>query len=380
MSVKLKPLADQVIVITGASSGIGLATARKAAQAGAAVVLASRNEDVLRAVCEEINQAGGRAHPVTGDVGSPEDVEKIARAAVARFERFDTWINDAGVGLYGELMQTPAADHERLFRTNYFGVVNGSLEAVKHFRKRGGPGAIINLGSVLSDVASPMMGAYSASKHAVKGFTDALRIELAREKAPIAVTLIKPSSVSSPFADHARNLMDRAATVPPPHYAPEVVADAILYAAQHPTRDLDVGAGARPLAFASAAAPGFSDKLLGMVMPPLTRRRGAKPLGDNLYEAGVDGQTEGAHLRGRGFSVYTEAQKHPGVTVGLGALALTALAAFLARDAIGRNARPIIVRAVRPMLVKTAMRHPIKAATLAAKHPREAAKLASSLR
>jgi short-subunit dehydrogenase len=380
MAVKLKPLADQVIVITGASSGIGLATARKAAEAGAAVVLASRNDDVLRAICAEINEAGGRAHPVAGDVGSPEDVEKIARAAIARFERFDTWINDAGVGLYGELMQTTAADHERLFRTNYFGVVNGSLEAVKHFRKRGGPGAIINLGSVQSDVASPMMGAYSASKHAVKGFTDALRIELAREKAPVSVTLIKPSSISTPFADHARNLMDKAATVPPPHYAPEVVADAILYAAQHPTRDLDVGAGARPLAIASSAAPGFSDKLLGAVMPRLTRRRGAKPLADNLYEAGVDGQTVGAHLRGRRFSVYTEAQKHPGLTVGLGALALTALAAFLARDSIGRTARPLIARTVRPMFVKTAMSHPLRTAALAAKHPRKAAKLASSLR
>lgn len=380
MAVKLKPLAEQVIVITGASSGIGLATARKAAQAGAAVVLASRNEEVLRAVCKEINDAGGRAHPVSGDVGSPEDVEKIARAAIARFERFDTWINDAGVGLYGELMQTPTADHERLFRTNYFGVVNGSLEAVKHFRKRGGPGAIINLGSVLSDVATPMMGAYSASKHAVKGFTDALRIELAREKAAISVTLIKPSSISTPFADHARNLMDKAATVPPPHYAPEVVADAILYAAQHPTRDFEVGAGGRPFAIASAAAPGLSDRLLGAVMPPLSRRRGAKPLSDNLYEAGVDGQTEGAHLRGRRFSLYTEAQKHPGLTFGLGALAVTALAAFLARDIIGRNARPMIVRAVRPMLVRGATRHPLATATLAAKHPREAARLAAALR
>ena len=380
MAVKLKPLAEQVIVITGASSGIGLATARKAAQAGAAVVLASRNDDVLRAVCKEINDAGGRAHPVSGDVGSPEDVEKIARAAIARFERFDTWINDAGVGLYGELMQTPTADHERLFRTNYFGVVNGSLEAVKHFRKRGGPGAIINLGSVLSDVATPMMGAYSASKHAVKGFTDALRIELAREKAAISVTLIKPSSISTPFADHARNLMDKAATVPPPHYAPEVVADAILYAAQHPTRDFEVGAGGRPFAIASAAAPGLSDRLLGAVIPPLSRRRGAKPLSDNLYEAGVDGQTEGAHLRGRRFSLYTEAQKHPGLTFSLGALAVTALAAFLARDIIGRNARPMIVRAVRPMLVRGATRHPLATATLAAKHPREAARLASALR
>ncbi|MBT9470362.1 MAG: SDR family oxidoreductase [Pseudomonadota bacterium] len=380
MAVKLKPLADQVIVITGASSGIGLATARKAAKAGAAVVLASRNEEALRTVCKEINDAGGRAHPVVGDVGDPADVEKISRAAVARFERFDTWINDAGVGLYGELMQTPAADHERLFRTNYFGVVNGSLEAVKHFRKRGGSGAIINLGSVLSDVATPMLGAYSASKHAVKGFTDALRIELTREKLPVAVTLIKPSSISTPFADHARNLMDKAPRALPPHYAPDVVADAILHAAQHPIRDMAVGAGGRPLVLASAAAPNFTDKLLAKIVPPLSRRRGEKVLGDNLYEAGSGGHTEGEHLRGRRFSVYTEAQKHQALVVGLGALAVVGLAAFLGRGAIGRNARPVLARTIRPLVVGAAMRRPVATAKMAAKHPGRAARLVSALR
>ncbi|MFT4934581.1 MAG: NADP-dependent 3-hydroxy acid dehydrogenase YdfG [Pseudoalteromonas distincta] len=130
MPVKLKPLSEQVIVITGASSGIGLTTARKAAKAGAAVVLASRNEEALKTIADEINAAGGRAHAVAGDVGDPAQVEAIARAAIARFGGFDTWINDAGVGLYGDLETVPLEDHERLFRTNYFGVVNGSLEAV----------------------------------------------------------------------------------------------------------------------------------------------------------------------------------------------------------------------------------------------------------
>jgi short-subunit dehydrogenase len=378
--VKLKPLADQVIVITGASSGIGLATARKAAKAGAAVVLASRNEAALRAISEEINAAGGRAHPVVGDVGDPEDVEKIARAAIARFERFDTWINDAGVGLYGELTETPNADHERLFRTNYFGVVNGSLEAVKHFRKRGGAGAVINIGSVLSDVATPLMGAYSASKHAVKGFTDGLRVELAREKAPIVVTLIKPSSISTPFADHAKNLMDKAASVPPPHYSPDVVADAILHAATHPTRHLTVGSGGRQMVLAHAAAPGLADRLFAAVVPPLSRRSGAKSLDDNLHSAGIDGQAESEHLKGRKFSVYTQAQKHPALTLGLGALAVAGVAAFLSRGAIGQAARPLVARAVKPLLVRAAMRRPLAAARMVARHPRPAARLAAALR
>ncbi|HEY9236279.1 MAG TPA: SDR family oxidoreductase, partial [Phenylobacterium sp.] len=270
MAVKLKPLADQVIVITGASSGIGLATARKAAKAGAAVVLVSRNADALRAICDDINAEGGRAHAVVADVGSPDDMEKVSRAAIARFERIDTWVNDAGVGLYGELSRTPAEDHEQLFRTNYFGVVNGSLEAIKHFRARGGSGALINVGAANSDVATPLLGAYSASKHAVKGFTEALRVELLREKAPVSVTLVKPSSVSTPFADHARNLMEKAASVPPPRYSPDVVADAILHAATHPVRDLAVGAGGRPIVIGSAAAPHLTDRVLAKVIPPLS--------------------------------------------------------------------------------------------------------------
>lgn len=380
MAVKLKPLADQVIVITGASSGIGLATARKAAKAGAAVVLAARNGEALRAICEDINTQGGRAHAVVADVGDRDDVEKIARAAVARFERFDTWINDAGVGLYGELTDTSLEDHERLFRTNYFGVVNGSLEAVKHFRTNGRPGAVINVGSALSDVAVPLMGAYSASKHAVKGFTDALRLEVLRDKAPVSVTLIKPSSVSTPFADHARNLMDKAASAAHPLYSPEVVADAILHAAVHPVRDIVVGSGARPMAIGSAAAPILVDRVMARVMPRPTRRRGDKPLRDSLHEPGVDGLTEGENLRGRRFSVYTEAQKRPGLTLGLGALAVVGLAAFLGRENLAKNARPMLAKAARPILLRAAMRRPAAAAKLVARHPARAARLAAALR
>lgn len=380
MSAKLKPLAEQVIVITGASSGIGLATARKAAKAGAAVVLASRNEDALKAIAEEINAAGGRAHAVAGDVGDAADVETIARAAIARFGGFDTWINDAGVGLYGDLEKVPMEDHERLFRTNYFGVVNGSLEAVKHMKGRRTGGAIINIGSALSDVAVPLMGAYSASKHAVKGFTDALRIELSREKAPISVTLIKPSSISTPFADHARNYMDKAPRVPPPVYAPEVVADAILHAAQHPVRHLTIGSGGRQMVLLGGGAPGLADKLFAFAIPKLSKRKGEKPVRDNLYEAGVDGRSRTDAYGGRRFSLYTRAQQHPGLVLGVGALALLATAAYLGRGPIARNARPLAARMTRPVVARAAMRRPLTTAKFAVRHPRKALRLAGALR
>jgi short-subunit dehydrogenase len=380
MPAKLKPLSRQVIVITGASSGIGLATARAAAKAGAAVVLTSRNEAALRTICDEINAGGGRVHPVVGDVGDPQDVAKIARAAIARFGGFDTWVNDAGVGVYGSLDRLSPDDHEQLFRTNYFGVVNGSLEAAKHLKTRPGGGAIINLGSVLSDVAAPMLGAYSASKHAVKGFTDALRMELIGEKAPISVTLIKPSGVNSPLADHAKNQMETAMRVPPPVYTPEVVAEAILHAAQHPVRHITVGSGGRTLALTAAAAPSFADRLFAAVLPPLFRRRGEMPQADNLYTAGSDGAVRTGAFRGRAFSLYTQSQTHRGLTLGMGVLALAAVAAYLARGSIAAQVRPRLARAARPVVLRAVAWRPMTAARLVARHPRRAARLVSALR
>ncbi|MDP3174701.1 MAG: SDR family oxidoreductase [Phenylobacterium sp.] len=380
MHVKLKPLSQQVIVITGASSGIGLATARMAVKAGAAVVLTSRNDAALRRICDELNAAGGRTHPVVGDVGDPEDVGKIARAAIARFGGFDTWVNDAGVGVYGELADLDHADHEQLFRTNYFGVVNGSMEAIKHLRTKRGGGALINVGSVLSDVAAPMLGAYSASKHAVKGFTDALRMELRNAKAPVSVTLIKPSSINSPFADHARNNMDKPARVPPPVYTPEVVAEAILYAAQHPVRDITVGGAGRQISLAGGAAPGVADRVFSALLPNLSKRSGVKSSGDNLYGPGDDGEVRTSAYRGRGFSVYTQSRQHPALTAAVGGLIVAGVAAYFARGVLSRTARPAIARAVRPFVLRAALRKPMGAARFAVRHPRQAAKIAKALR
>jgi NAD(P)-dependent dehydrogenase (short-subunit alcohol dehydrogenase family) len=342
MRAKLKPLDQQVIVITGASSGIGLATARRAAEAGAAVVLAARNEAALREVCEAINAEGGRALTVVADVGDPEDVARIARAAIARFGGFDTWVNDAGVGIYGDLTEIPLADHQRLFRTNYFGVVHGSLEAARHFEGRPGGGTIINIGSVLSDLGSPLTGAYAASKHAVKGFTDSLRLDLQSRGAPIQVTLVKPSSIGSPFPEHAKNLMDEPARVPWPVYAPELAADAILHAAAHPVRQLTVGGMGRQLIGAATATPGLTDRVYARIVPPMSRRRGQKPMQDSLYSPAADGQVRTDAYASRPFSVYTEAQKRPGIVWGAVAVGLVAALAWRYRNQIADAAEPLI--------------------------------------
>src|SRR4051812_15342126 len=182
MEIALLPVHEQVIVITGASSGIGLVTARQAAALGARVVLAARNRGDLENAVHGIRRRGGRAVCVEADVADRDQVERIADAAVAEFGRIDTWVNNAAVSMYGRIRQLSIDDMRRQMDVNYWGQVYGSITAVRHLRGRGG--ALINVGSALCDRAIPLQAGYCAAKHALKGFTDALRMELEEEGVP----------------------------------------------------------------------------------------------------------------------------------------------------------------------------------------------------
>lgn len=328
MKVKLKPLDKQAMVITGASSGIGLVTARRAAEAGAKVLLVARDEAALRTAVRAIESAGGVAAYAAADVGDEDQVARVADKAVATFGGFDTWVNDAGVGIYAPLVQTSTSEHERLFRTNYWGVVFGSLAAVKHFRQRGG-GALINVGSTASDVPTPMLGAYSASKHAVEGYTDALRVELLNAKAPVAVTLVKPSGIDTPFAEHAANHMEGEAQIPPPLYSPELVADAILSAARSGQREITVGGAGRAQTLLSRLAPVAFDWLATQLIPLPTDEDEPRTGSAGLFEPAANGRERSEHQHGRPFSAYTSAALHPGVALGVGLVAVLGVAAAL---------------------------------------------------
>ena len=332
MKPTLKPLSQQSIVITGATSGIGLATARRAARAGACVFLIARGEKDLRTLCEEIQGNGGRAAWAAADVADFDALAEAAEKCSRLFGGFDTWVNNAGVSIIGSVLETSLPDQRRLFETNYWGVVNGSTIAAEHLRVRRGGGSIINVGSTLSDAPAPIRGAYSASKHAVKGFTNALRMELIRDRAPISLSLVKPAAVDSPYDRHARNLVGYAAQSPQPVYATHVVADAILWCAAHPTREITVGGSGRLIAAFYAAMPGVAEPLFARFAPVLKRDRGSdyEPYEDGLYEASDDGLDEEVHYpMVRQFSVIAEARKHPGITAGTVALAATAAIATL---------------------------------------------------
>ncbi|WP_227354124.1 SDR family oxidoreductase [Haladaptatus salinisoli] len=272
---KLKNVEDQVIVITGASSGIGLTTARMAAERGARLVLAARSEDALRELTEEITENGGEAVYVVADVSDRDDVREIARAAEETYGGFDTWVNVAGAFIYGRLEDTPVEDMRKQFETNVWGLLYGSLEAADRLKERGG--AIINIGSVASDRAIPLQGSYSASKHAVKGFTDALRMELEEEGAPVSVTLVKPSAIDTPYPHHAKNYMDEDATLPPPIYAPETVARSILHAAENPKRDVYVGFGGKSMSMLGYYASSLMDTIMEKAFFPLQRKDEPSP-------------------------------------------------------------------------------------------------------
>lgn len=283
MGLKLKKLRDQVIVVTGASSGIGLTTAELAAQRGARVVLNARNESDLRQATDGIVARGGRAIAVAGDVADDEALELVAQRAIDAFGGFDTWVNNAGVGMYGKAWEMTLADKRRLFDINFWGVVHGCRAALPYLREHGG--ALINIGSVAGDVATPLLGIYSASKFAVKGYTDALRMELEHEGAPVSVTLVKPGPTNTPFIEHARNYMEAEPEFAPPVFAPEEVAHAILRCAERPAREIVVGGPNRLMTMVGTVAPRVMDLYMENAMFRQQQRHGEPADWDDSLDA-----------------------------------------------------------------------------------------------
>lgn len=358
MKPSLKPLDQQVVVLTGASSGIGWATAKKLGERDATVFAVARNEDALRKLVGELETQGVRAAYHVADVGDLQAVQAAARECLTRFGRIDAWINDAGTSIYGKLWETPIEDARRLFDTDYWGMVHGSLTAVEHLKDSGG--VLINVGSVLSDFSIPEQGQYCAAKHAVKGFTNALREEVVNAKLPISVTLIKPSAIATPFPEHAVSYMETPGKLPPPLYAPELVADAILHACENRTRELTVGLAGKAQTLMFNWTPWLAEPLFGLIGPLLQKEKTEVHGGKiNLHEAGTGGRAHGTDRFVRQSSLFLEAQKRRGLTTAVaGGVAVAAVAVMAVNGAVRNELK--VRRRVRAIKARQARTRPVR--------------------
>ncbi|WP_410572998.1 SDR family oxidoreductase [Amycolatopsis sp. cmx-4-61] len=297
-----RPVSDQVVVLMGASSGIGRAAALAFGARGARVVCAGRTARALDTLLEEITGAGGTALAVPTDITDPDAVRALVRTAEAEFGRIDTWVNVAGVSVFGRVEDITDEEFERVLRVNFLGHVHGVRAALPALRRAGG-GSVIGVASAEGVRAVPLHAPYTASKFALRGFYDCLRIELAQEGAPIAVTTILPGAIDTPFFEHARSKLGALPKPPPPVYAPEAVADTIVFAATHPRREIPVGGATAGFFLGQRLSPGLTDALLSV------RRIGSGSFRNTLPDNGTDNVDSSVDEPGRVHG------SHPGKVV-----------------------------------------------------------------
>lgn len=272
------------MVIAGASSGIGLATALEAGARGARVVLAARNTGALQDAVARIHREGGSAIAVPTDVTNPDAVEDLAQRAIDEFGRIDTWINMAGVLALARFRDQPVEVFRRVIEINLMGQVNCAKVAIPAMERSGG-GTLICIGSAFGDRGAPLWSAYSASKHAVRGWVEAIRVELWEEHSPVRVTLVHPSTINTPLFDYAKTQEGVKPRGMLPIYSPEYAARHILRAAEEYRRDVFIGAPARLAALGQRISPRLLDLVFRFIGFEGSRSREPKadidP--DNLY-------------------------------------------------------------------------------------------------
>ncbi|WP_218082768.1 SDR family oxidoreductase [Anthocerotibacter panamensis] len=295
--MQLKPVDQQVVVVMGASSGIGRETARQFARRGAKVVVSARSQEGLQTLVDEIHKEGHEAVAIPADVSDFQQVQAVAEAAVDSFGRLDTWVHLAGTAVFASFEQTTPEEFKRVLEVNLLGQAYGAMAALPQLR-RTGRGALIHVSSVEAHRSLPYQSSYAASKHGIEGFLDSLRLELLHDRVPISVTNVMPSTINTPFFDKARTKLGVKLRGVPPYYTPESVAEAILYVAQNPTREMIVGDTGKVLDLLHRLSPQLADTFLMAVAfeGQYTQQPKSADAPDNLYQpiSGYD-RTEGEY-------------------------------------------------------------------------------------
>ncbi|SRR5579883_445081 len=280
----LKPINQQVVAIVGASSGIGRLTALKFAQRGAKVVVAARSESGLNSLVKEIQGFGGDAIAIVADVSHFEQVKAIADKTVSHYGRLDTWVHAAATGVMARFEDITPEEFQRVVDVNLMGQVYGAMAALPYLKQEG-RGALIHISSMEGRRSLPLQSPYCAAKHGIEGFLESLRVELKHEGTPISVTSILPSVINTPYYNKVCTKLGVKPTGIPPYYQPDLVANAIIYTAEHPTRNFIVGDVGRLLDLLQRISPELVDSIL--VLVGLTGQRTNEPKSEdapnNLY-------------------------------------------------------------------------------------------------
>jgi NAD(P)-dependent dehydrogenase (short-subunit alcohol dehydrogenase family) len=330
---------SRIVVITGASAGIGRATARAFAAEGWDVGLLARGETGLDAAAEEVRGAGGRALAIPLDVADPDAVE----AAAARIERelgpIEVWVNDAMESVFAPADEIRPDEYRRVTEVNYLGYVHGTLAALRRMKQRD-RGVIVQVGSALAYRSIPLQAAYCASKHAIVGFTDSLRCELSHDRSHVRMTAVHMPAVNTPQFSWVRSRLPNRAQPVPPIFEPEVAARAILHAAHHPSRELFVGFPTLLAVWGQKFVPGILDWYLGRTGYASQQTPEARPERPDNLDAPLDAvEDRGARgrfeARSRSWSPALELAIHGRLVAA--AAALVALATVALRSRLGRE-------------------------------------------
>lgn len=335
----LKPIEQQVVVIVGASSGIGRECALRFAQRGASVVVSARSESGLQSLVDEVHQSGGKAISVVADVAEFEQVQAIADKAIATYGRLDTWVHASATAVIAPFEHVTPDEFKRVIDVTLMGQVYGAMVALPHL-KREGRGALIHLSSMEGRRALPLQSSYSSAKHGVEGFLESLRVELQHEGSAVSVTSIKPAVINTPFYNNALTKLGVKPTGIPPYYAPSLVADAVLYTAEHPIRDFIVGDVGKVLDVLQRLSPSLVDALLVAIgfQGQRTDESKAAEAPHNLYEpVSAHDRVEGDFGSLTVPSLTDWFDRHPAVSWGAAGTALGAALLVLAAQTFGNE-------------------------------------------